>query len=92
MFAVKDDRRIGSRLVCPVLDGYATDQQVVAAVPSIHLEDLEPTEHGNTRTLSCTIQNVTDWQEARTTTWYLWELPSDSFCRRTTVPFAVNVD
>jgi HSP20 family protein len=73
---------------------YATDDQIVilAAVPGMQPEDLELTIHQNTVTLSGSVRNVVDSDEARNATWYLHELGSGSYRRSVTVPFPVDAD
>ena len=76
------------------LDVYATEDQVVilAAVPGVQPEDLEITAYQNTVTLSGTIADVAEGEEAKDATWYLRELWSGQFRRSLTLPFAVDAD
>jgi HSP20 family protein len=76
------------------LDVYATDDHaiVLAAVPGMRPDDLELTVHQNTVTLSGSIGNVPDAEEAKGATWYIHELGSGSFRRSVTLPFPVDSD
>ena len=76
------------------LDVYVTDEQVVimGAVPGMHPDDLELTVLENTITLGGTLRSVTDTEEARNATWYVHELPSGTYRRSVTLPFAVDAD
>lgn len=76
------------------LDVYATDEQVVilAAVPGMQPDDLDLTIHQNTVTLSGTVRNAMDADEAKQATWYIHELGSGSYRRSVTVPFPVDAD
>lgn len=75
-------------------DVYATEDRVVmmAAVPGMTPDDLDLTVHQNTVTLSGSLPNAVDAEEAKGATWYVHELPSGSFRRSITLPFAVDVD
>ena len=76
------------------LDVYATDQQVVvvAAVPGMRPEDLQVTYNQGTLTLSGTIHNVAEGEEAKGATWYAHELWSGQFRRSLSLPFEVDAD
>lgn len=76
------------------LDVYATGEQVVimAAVPGMQPDQLDLTIHQNTVTLSGTIQNVANAEEAKGATWYLNELWSGEIRRSVTLPFPVDAD
>jgi HSP20 family protein len=76
------------------LDVYATDEEVVilAAVPGMQPDDLGLTVHQNTVTLSGTIGNVAETDDAKDATWYLHELGSGSYRRSLTLPFPVDAD
>lgn len=76
------------------LDVYATDEQavVLAAIPGMRPEDLDLSIHQNTVTLSGTIGNVPDADEAKGATWYVHELGSGAFRRSVTLPFPVDAD
>ena len=76
------------------LDVYATENEavVVAAVPGMRPEDLELTVHQNTVTLSGSIGNVADSEDAKGATWYVHELPHGAYRRSITLPFAVDAD
>jgi HSP20 family protein len=76
------------------LDVYATEDQavIVAAVPGMRPDDLELTVHQNTVTLSGTVGNVAETEEAKGATWYVHELGSGTYRRSITLPFAVDAD
>ena len=76
------------------LDVYATEDEVVilAAVPGMRPEDLEVTAHQNTVTLSGTVADVAESDEAKNATWYLHELWSGQYRRSLTLPFEVDAD
>jgi HSP20 family protein len=85
----------GSPVAQPIpLDVYATEEAavVVAAVPGLRPEDLELTVHQDTVTLSGTVGNVADTEEAKGATWYVHELWSGQFRRGFTLPFPVDAD
>ena len=86
--------RTGSVAQAMPLDVYATDEQVVllAAVPGMQPDDLELTIHQNTVTLSGSVRDVVDADEAKGATWYIHELGSGSYRRSVTVPFPVDAD
>ena len=73
---------------------YATDDHVViiAAAPGMNPEDLHLTVHQDTVTLSGSVASVADTEEAKHTTWYVRELPSGTYRRSITLPFAVDAD
>jgi len=79
--------------VMPV-DVFDTGEQVVivAAVPGMQPDQLDLTVHQNTITLSGTIQNVANAEEAKGATWYLNELWSGEVRRSVTLPFPVDAD
>lgn len=85
----------GGGIAQPIpLDVYATPDQVVvlAAVPGMRPEDLDLTVHQNTVTLTGSIGNVADSEEAKGATWYVHELAGGTFRRSVTLPFPVNAD
>jgi HSP20 family protein len=85
----------GQQLAQPMpLDVYATEDQavIVAAVPGMRPEDLELTVHQNTVTLSGTVGNVAESEEAKGATWYVHELGSGTYRRSITLPFPVDAD
>ena len=91
--------RAGNGTASPVaqpipLDVYATEDAavIIAAVPGLRPEDLELTVHQDTVSLSGTIGNVADTEEAKGATWYVHELWSGQFRRGFTLPFAVDAD
>lgn len=73
---------------------YATDEQVVivAAVPGMSPDDLDLTIHQNTVTLSGSLPNMTEAEEARNATWYVREFGGGTFRRSVTLPFPVDAD
>jgi HSP20 family protein len=91
-------RTLWSRTGSPVqgmpLDVYATEDEVVvlAAVPGMRPEDLEVTAHQNTITLSGTVGDPAESEEAKGATWYLHELWSGQYRRSLTLPVAVDAD
>jgi len=76
------------------LDVYTTDDQMVlvASVPGMSPDDLQLTVQQNTVTLSGSMRSVVDTEEAKQATWYVHELPSGTYRRSITVPFAVDAD
>ncbi len=76
------------------LDVYATEQEVVvvAAIPGMRPEDLQVTYNQGTLTLTGTIQNVAEGEEAKGATWYAHELWSGQFRRSLSLPFEVDAD
>lgn len=76
------------------IDVYATDDHamVLAAVPGMKPEDLEVTVHQNTVSLSGTISNLVDADEAKDVTWYVHEVGSGTFRRSVTLPFPIDAD
>ncbi len=87
--------RAADGVVWPMpLDVYATDDHVVimASVPGMRPEELELMVHDNTVTLSGSLHSVADTEEVRSATWYVRELPSGTYRRSITLPFAVDAD
>ena len=76
------------------LDVYATEHEVVvvAAVPGMRPEELQVTYNQGTLTLSGTIHNVAEGDEAKGATWYAHELWSGQFRRSLSLPFEVDAD
>ena len=76
------------------LDVYATEDQAVllAAIPGMSPDALELTVHQNTVTVSGTIGNARESEEAKGATWYLQELWSGEVRRSVTLPFPVDAD
>lgn len=76
------------------LNLYAAEDELVvlAAVPGMRPEDLEITAHQNTLTLSGTVADVAETEEAKGATWYLRELWPGRFRRSLTLPFEVDPD
>ena len=76
------------------LDVYTTDDDAVilAAVPGMRPEDLEITAHQNTVTLSGTVANVADSDEAKRATWYVHELWSGQYRRSVSLPFEIDAE
>lgn len=76
------------------LDVYATTDEVVvlAAVPGVRPDDLEVSYHEGTLLLSGTLPNVAESEEAQGATWYLHELPTGTFRRAVSLPFAIETD
>lgn len=70
------------------LDVYATENEVVvlAAVPGMNADDIQITIEKNTVTLSGTMPNVAESQDAKDVSWYLHELPYGTFERTLTLP------
>jgi HSP20 family protein len=82
----------GSSVQPMPLDVYATPDQAVilAAVPGMQPDSLEITVHQNTVTLSGTVQDVAQSEEATQATWYLHELWSGKYQRSVTLPFELD--
>jgi HSP20 family protein len=76
------------------LDVYATPEQIVvlAAVPGLRPDDLEITVHQNTVTLSGTVHDVAEADEAKQATWYVHELWSGQYQRSLTLPFELDAE
>lgn len=74
------------------LDVYGTKDEVVliAAVPGLRPEDIEITINQNTVTLSGTVPNAAQSEEATGATWYLHELAHGAFQRSITLPMEVD--
>ena len=88
-------RSNGSAWAIPMpIDVYATDDRAVilAAVPGMVPDDLDLTIHENTVTLSGTVKNAAEAEDAQHATWYVSELGSGTYRRSVTLPFPVNAD
>jgi HSP20 family protein len=74
------------------LDIYATPEEaiVIAALPGLNPEDLEITYTQNTLTLSGSVPNVAESEQAQNATWYAHELWSGQFQRTVSLPFEVD--
>jgi HSP20 family protein len=84
----------GSRAQPMPLDVYATEEQAVitAAVPGMRPEDLDVTVHEHTISLSGTIGNVSETEEAKGATWYVHELGGGTYRRSVTLPFPIDAE
>jgi HSP20 family protein len=89
-----DAGRDGSVARAMPLDVYATDEQVVilAAIPGMRPEDMELTVHQNTVTLSGSVGDVAETEEAKSATWYVHELSNGTYRRSVTLPFPLDAD
>jgi len=76
------------------LDVYATEDNAVilAAVPGMDPNDLDLTVQENTVTLSGSVRSTSESQEAQNATWYIRELPTGTYRRSISLPFAVEAD
>lgn len=74
------------------LDVYETEDAVVllAAAPGIAPDALEITVNRGTITLSGTVPNVAESENAKGATWHLHELSHGSFRRTLTLPFEID--
>jgi HSP20 family protein len=80
-------------MVRPIpLDVYTTPEEavVIAALPGLDPEQLEITYAQNTLTLSGSVPNVAESDQAKHATWYAHELWSGQFQRTVTLPFEVD--
>ena len=82
----------GTRAWPVPLDVYATPDEaiVIAAMPGLNPQDLEITYTQNTLTLSGSVPNVAESEQAQNATWYAHELWSGQFQRTVTLPFEVD--
>jgi HSP20 family protein len=83
----------GAALAQPMpLDVYATEDQAVitAAIPGMRPEALDVTVHQNTVSLSGTIGNISETEDAKGATWYVHELGSGTYRRSVTLPFPID--
>jgi HSP20 family protein len=82
----------GTRAWPVPLDVYATPDEaiVIAAMPGLNPEQLEITYTQNTLTLSGSVPNVAESEQAQNATWYAHELWSGQFQRTVTLPFEVD--
>lgn len=76
------------------IDVYSTPDHavVIAALPGIAPDEVDIAVHQNTVTISGTLRNVADADDARDATWYVSELSSGTFRRSITLPFQVDAD
>ena len=74
------------------LDVYGTGDEIVliAAAPGLRSEDIEITINQNTVTLSGSVPNAAQSEEASGATWYLHELGHGSFQRSITLPVEID--
>ena len=74
------------------LDVYATQDEVVviAAVPGVRPEDVEISINQGTVTLSGTVANVAEAEEAKGATWFLHELWHGQFRRSISLPTEID--
>jgi len=74
------------------LDVFATSDEVVviAAIPGVRPEDVEVSIDQGTVTISGTLANVADAEDAKGATWYLHELTHGQFRRSVSLP--VDID
>lgn len=74
------------------LDVYANENEVVvlAAIPGMDADDIQITIEKNVLTLSGSLPNVADAEDAKDATWYLHELPYGSFERTLTLPMELD--
>lgn len=76
------------------LDVYATGDELVvlAAIPGMDADDLNITIEKNVLTISGTMPNVAESEDAQGATWYLHELPSGTFERTLQVPMELDAN
>jgi HSP20 family protein len=76
------------------VDVYSTNDQavVLAAVPGMTPDDLDLSINQNTVTLSGTVRNAADADDAKDATWYVSELGGGTYRRSVTLPFPVDAD
>jgi len=76
------------------IDVYSTNDQtvVLAAVPGMTPDDVDLSINQNTVTLSGTVRNAADADDAKSATWYVSELGGGSYRRSVTLPFPVDAD
>lgn len=76
------------------LDVYGTEDEVIliAAIPGMDADDIAITIDKNTVSISGTMPNVAESEDAKGATWYLHELPSGTFERSLTLPFALDAN
>lgn len=76
------------------IDVYATHDHAVilAAVPGMTPDALDLSIYQNTVTLSGTVPNAADSDDARDATWYVSELGGGTYRRSVTLPFPVDAD
>lgn len=76
------------------IDVFATDDHAVliAAVPGMRPDDVDVTIQNDTISVSGTVRNIADTEDAKHATWYVSELGSGVFRRSVTLPFALDAD
>jgi HSP20 family protein len=76
------------------LDVYSNENEVIvlAAVPGIEAEDLSISIDKNTVTLSGSIKDAAESEDARHASWHLKELSYGTFERSLTLPFALDAN
>lgn len=84
--------RSGSSSLPLAVYSTADDVVLLAAAPGMNPQQLDVSVHQGTVTISGTIPNVAESEEAKEATWYIAELPSGQFSRSLTLPFPLNAD
>lgn len=76
------------------MDVYANGDEVVvlAAVPGMQVDDLNITIEKNVLTISGTLPDVSDSEDAKGATWYVHELPSGTFERSLQLPMELDAN
>ncbi len=76
------------------IDVYSTADHavVIAALPGVSPDDVDIAVQQNTVTISGTLRNAADADDARDATWYVSELSSGAFRRSVTLPFQIDAD
>jgi len=76
------------------LDVYSNENDVVvlAAVPGMNAEDIQITIEKNTVTLSGSMPNVAEAEDAKDASWLLHELPHGTFERTLTLPTQLDAN
>lgn len=76
------------------LDVYATESEVVvlAAVPGMNADDIQISIEKNVLTLSGSMPNVAESEDAKGATWYLHELPHGTFERTLSLPTELDAN
>jgi len=74
------------------LDVYANENEIVvlAAIPGMDADAIQITIEKNVLTLSGSIPNVADAEDAKDASWYLHELPYGAFERTLTLPMELD--
>jgi HSP20 family molecular chaperone IbpA len=94
-FRLTSSRSNGSSWTNPMpIDVYSTNNQAVilAAVPGLTPDEVGLSINQNTVTLSGTVRNPADADDAKDAIWYVSELGGGSYRRSVTLPFAVDAD